>query len=241
MDKELRKELQRDEVGEAVQEARGFLSRPEVVKPVLVVIGLMLVLGALYFGQKFRAASAESAFARAAEVFHASIADITPTTPAAAGVETFKTAADKYQKAKGMFDDVAKSYGSMAAGKRARYYSALCLLEMGQLTQAEELLKPIAAIRDPLALEPAMARLRLAEIALQAGRAKDAAAAYQALIADEASGLPKDRLIFGLAEAHQAAGDARAARDAYNDLVNRHPQSPYAQDARQKIDALAIL
>ena len=241
MDKELRKELQRDEVGEAVQEARGFLARPEVVKPVLIGIGLLLVLGGLYFGQKFRAASAESAFARAAEVFHASVEEGSPATPATPGVETFKTPADKYTKAKALFDDVANRYSSMPAGKRARYYGALCLLEMGQLTQAEELLKPIAAVRDPLALEPAMARLRLAEIALQAGRPKDAAAAYKTLIEDEASGLPKDRLIFGLAEAHQAAGDSLAARDAYNDLVNRHPQSPYAQDARQKIDALAIL
>ncbi len=238
MDKELRKELQRDEVGEAVQEARGFLSRPEVVKPALVVIGLLLVLGGLYFGQKFRAASAESAFARATEVYHAPVEEGAPGTP---GVETFKTSSEKYQKAKALFDQVASSYGSLPAGRRARYYSALCVLEMGQLTQAEELLKPIAELKDPRALEPAMARLRLAEVALQAGRPKDAVAFYKALIADDASGIPKDRLMFGMAEAHQAAGDDLAARRAYNDLVNRHPQSPYAQDARQKIDALAIL
>jgi predicted negative regulator of RcsB-dependent stress response len=237
LDKELKHELKRDEVGDALQEARGFLTRSEVVKPALAVLGLFLVLGGLYYGQKFRASSAESAFARATEVFHAEVGAL----PAAGTGETFKTAAEKYGKAKTLFDQVANRYGSMPAGRRARYYSALCLAEMGQISQAEELLKPIAALRDASTIEPALARLRLAELALQAGRAKDAASAYEALIKDDASGLPKDRLVFGLAEALDAAGDRAAARQAYTDLVNRHPQSPYAQDARLKMDALAVL
>lgn len=234
MNKELRDELKREEAGDALQEARGFLTSSEVVKPALAVIGLFLVLAGLYWGQKYRAASAESAFSRATEVFHAEVGS-------SASGETFKTETEKYQKAKTMFDAVANSYGSMPAGRRARYYSALCLAEMGQITQAEELLKPIAAIKDSSTVEPAMARLRLADLALQSGRAKDAAASYQALIADDASGLPKDRLVFGLAEALAAAGDRTAARQAYTDLVNRHPQSPYAPDARVKMDALAAL
>ncbi len=239
MDKELKNELRRDEVGDALQAARAFLSQSEVVKPALAVIALFLVLTGLYYGQKFRASMAESSFARATEVFHAEVGTATPQTPG--GSEVFLTANDKFQKAKTMFDEVAQSYGSMPAGRRARFYSALCLAELGQVKQAEDALTPIAALRDPGALEPAMARLRLAEIALQSGRAMDSAKSYQALIADEASGLPKDRLIFGLAEALAAAGDKLAARRAYSDLVNRHPQSPYAPDARVKMDALASL
>jgi TolA-binding protein len=236
LDKELRHELKRDEVGDALQEARGFLTRSEVVKPALAVIALFLVLTGLYYGQKFRVASAESAFARATEVFHARVGTETPK----AG-ETFATASAKYQKAKAMFDDVARSYRSMPAGRRARYYSALCLAELGQLKEAETALKEIAALRDPGAIEPAMARLRLAEIILQQGRGKEAAAFYKSLIEDDASGLPKDRLLFGLAESLESTGDRLEARRAYADLMNRHPQSPYAQDARQKVDALASL
>ena len=239
MDKELKNELRRDEIGDALQEARGFLTRSEVMKPALAVVGLFLVLFGLYYGQKFRASGAESAFARATEVFHAEVG--APATPATGATETFKTASDKFQEAKTLFDEVARSYGSMPAGRRARYYSALCLAELGQLKEAEEALKEIASLRDPAAIEPAMARLRIAEIVLLGGRGKEAAAFYKALIADEGSGLPKDRLLFGLAESLEAAGEKLEARRAYTDLVNRHPQSPYAQDARQKIDALATL
>lgn len=236
MDKELRHELKRDDVGDALKEARALLTRPDVVKPALAVIGLFLVLGGLYYGQKFRVASSESAFARATEVFHAQVG-----APAGTG-ETFSTAADKFQKAKTMFDDVARSYSSMPAGRRARYYSALCLAELGQVKEAEAALKEIAALRDPGAMEPAMARLRLAELILQQpGRGKDAAAFYKSLLEDDASGIPKDRLLFGLAQSLESAGERLEARRAYSDLMNRHPQSPYAQDARQKADALASL
>ena len=239
MDKELRHELKRDEVGDALQEARGFLTKSEVVKPALAVIGLFLVLAGLYYGQKFRAGSAESAFARATEVFHAQVGTTSASTPKSG--EVFKSATEKFQKAQSMFDEVAKSYGSMPAGRRARYYSALCLAELGRYKEAEEALKQIAALREPDVIEPAMARLRIAELVLRDGRAKDAANFYKSLIEDPASGLPKDRLLFGLAESLEAAGEKLEARRAYSDLVNRHPQSPYAQDARQKADALASL
>ncbi len=236
MDKELRKELHRDELGDAITEARGALTRSEVVKPALVVVALFLVLFGLYYGQKFRAGNAEAAFSRATEVYHATVGT---NANAAPGVETFATENAKLQKAKTMFDEVAKSYGSMAAGRRARYYSALCLAGLGQIKEAEVSLKEIAAIKDPGAIEPAMARLRIAELALQDGRPKVAAEQFKALIADSTAGLPKDRLIFGMAESLEAAGERLEARRAYTDLVNRHPQSPYAEGARQKMEVLA--
>lgn len=236
MDKELKHELKRDEIGEALQEARGFLTKSEVMKPLLAVLGLFIVLAGLYFGQKYRASSAESAFARATEVYHAPVG-----TLARPGAESFKTDSERLQKAKEMFDAVAGSYGSMAAGRRARYYSALCLVEMGKLPEAEAALKEIAAIKDPAAIEPAMASLRLAEVILASGRARDAAAFYKGLADDAASKLPKDQVLFGLAAALEAAGDKLEARRAYSDLVNRHPQSPFAQDARLKVDALDTL
>ena len=242
MDKELRNELRRNELKDSppeLLEARGFLTQSEVVKPGLAVLGLFLVLGGLYYGQKYRAAVAESAFSRATEVFHAEV-DPFASSPSGTRI-TFKSRTQKLDKAKALFDEVAASYTSMPAGKRARYYSALCLVQLGKTQEAEAALKPIAALRDPVALEPALARLELAELMLRTGRGKDAAAAYQGLIADEASGLPKDRLLFGVARSYEAAGDKGEARRAYTDLVNRYPQSPYAQDSRQKIEALQSL
>ena len=241
MDKELRNELRRDELKDSLVEARGFLTRSEVVKPSLAVIALFLVLAGLYYAQKYRASSAESAFARASEVFHATVDPSATPAPSPSTKITFKTQAEKLEKAKALFDQLASSYSSMPAGRRARYYSALCLVQLGKTEEAETALKPIAALRDPATIEPAFARLELAELLRRTGRAKEAAAYYKALIADESAGLPKDRLLFGLAGSLEAAGERVEARRAYNDLVTRHPQSPFVQDSRQKADALQAL
>ena len=47
--------------------------------------------------------------------------------------------------------------------------------------------------------------------------------------------------MFGFAKALEASGEKLAARRAYNDLVNRHPQSSFAQEARQKMEVLDVL
>ena len=237
--KDFRTHLKRHLFWEALLKIRAFVTQSSVLKPALAVGALVLVLSGLYYGQKYRISAAESAFARATEVFHQQVG---PTAPA--GLEgglRFNTEAEKFQKAKTMFDDVASRYKSLPAGPRARYYSALSLLELGQSKEAEVALREIAALRNPDAIEPAMARLRIADLMLREGRAAEAATYYQTLIGDEASALPRDLLLYGLAESLEAAGQKIEARAAYLDLVNRHPQSPYAQDARQKIDALAIL
>lgn len=241
MDKELKKELRRDDVGEALTEARGFLQRSEIGKPLLAVLVLILILAGLYSAQKYRARSAESAFARATEVFHGAVALPETPAPAAGATVVYKTSAEKFTKAKGMFDEAARDYSSQPAGRRAQYYSALCMIELGQAKEAEEALMKIAARKDQGELEPAMAKLRLAEIVLQSGRAADAKAFYEALGKDPNAGLPKDRIQFGLAESLAAIPDRLAARRAYTELVNRFPQSPYAQDARKKIEELASL
>ena len=239
MDKELKNELRRDEIGEAVQEARGLLSRPEVVKPALAVLALFLVLLGLYSAQRYRASSAEAAFARASEVYHAEV-DADSPGPSATG-EKYKTAAEKFEKAKGLFEEVARKYGSSPAGKRARYYAGLCLIELGRYADAEAALKVVAAERNPAAIEPMLAKVRLGELLMLAKRHLDAANYFDALTKEDGNGIPRDQLLFSFAAALEAAGRKPEARRAYMDLVNRHPQSPFVRDARPKIDALATL
>jgi tetratricopeptide (TPR) repeat protein len=248
LDKELRKELRRDELAEALGGARSFFATSSAAKPALAVTLLFLALWALYAAQQYRAARAESAFTKAAQFFSA------PVNPTALAKDlesfrAFKTAREKYEKALGEFDAVASSYGSQPASRRARYYAALCRLELGglgdaadaaEVTKAEEALKTIGAIRDASALEPALARLTLAERALRAGRAAEAVTAFENLVNDAGSGVPKDRALFGLGEAFDAAGQRDKAKNAYQDLANKFPESPYAAEARAKAGAIVL-
>ena len=56
----------------------------------------------------------------------------------------YATAAEKYRKAAGQFDEVASKYGSLDVGSRARYYAALCRTELGEYDAAEKTLTELA-------------------------------------------------------------------------------------------------
>lgn len=82
----------------------------------------------------------------------------------------------------------------------------------------------------------AIARYEFANaLFLSAARPDSAAVWYQRVI-DEDTGQPvAQRALYALAEVYQAQGDSAAARDAYQQVIDRYPQSPFAQRARQQI------
>lgn len=236
MDKELKKELRRNEFAEAMTNLRAFLAESDGAKPVIGLVLLILALGGLYSFQKYRARTAEAAFSSAIETFHAEVGGI-----ARPGAPAFAAASEKFTAARDAFDAIAKGYPSQPAGRRARYYAALCRLELGETAAAEAELSAIAAVRDASTIEPGLARLALADLALRSGKPKDAATRFQALADDASSGVPRDRSLLGLAQALEAAGDTLKARETYETLANRFPDSPYTATARTRASALGLL
>ena len=120
------------------------------------LIGVAIVaVGALGFTtfQERRQASAEKAFSDAWETFHAPVAaELAPGADKPARVD-FATSAEKYQKAAAAFDGVERRYGSLPAGRRARYYAALSRIEMGDYAEAEKALDKLAADSERSSLE----------------------------------------------------------------------------------------
>jgi TolA-binding protein len=233
LDKELKKELRRNDFADAMANARAFFMESDGARPVIGLVLLVVALSGLYSFQRYRARTAEAAFSKAVELYHAEVGGTAP-----AGGTAYATAATKFTAARDAFDEIARSYPSQPAGRRARYYAALSRLELGETAAAESELAAIAAVRDPGAIEPGLARLALADLALRSGKAKDAAARFQALADDPASGVPRDRSLLGLAESLEAAGDKVKARDAYETLAHRFPDSPYATAARTRVSSL---
>ena len=54
-------------------------------------------------------------------------------------------------------------------------------------------------------------------------------------IESPASPAPKDALLFALGEIYEDAGSASDAKATFQRLVSDYPNSPYRNDARQKI------
>src|SRR6185503_18950452 len=146
----------------------------------------------------------------------------------------FATAKERYEKAAAAFDGVQRQYGSTSTGLRARYYAALCRVELGQTEEARKDLAEVAARADGRSLEPALARLALADLLKRTGQTDQAIDAYRALVQDKSLPIPRDHVFMTLAETLELAHRPADARTAYKQLADEFPASPYAGPAQQR-------
>ena len=58
-------------------------------------------------------------------------------------------------------------------------------------------------------------------------------------MAQQADDLPVDALLIELARAYRAKGDAAEAKKTLTQIVDQHPNSPYAPQARAELDSLS--
>ena len=83
-----------------------------------------------------------------------------------------------------------------------------------------------------------MARLGKAEEQARTGQLDAAIATYQELSTKTDSDLPTDAILMQLARAYVAAGKKDEAQKTFTKIVDEHPQSPYAAEARQELETL---
>jgi TolA-binding protein len=202
------------------------------------VAALAVVLigaGALSYFRAQRDREAHDAFTSAVDTFHASVAS---EHPPSATPDRFATAHEKYQQALGEFQKIEQRYGSHTLGTRARYYEALCKIELGELDDAARILGDIASKRSGDSIEPALARLALADLERRRGHVDQAADAYKQIVEDPSALVPRDHALMSWAEALEQAKRLDEAKAAYQRLVEQFPASTYATDAKKRVEFL---
>ena len=240
MKREHRKQIKRDELVSGME--RGALwvrAHRDEVRATLIGVAVVVVVALGYTTfQGRRAASAEKAFADAFDTFHAPVAaELPPGAEKPAGLQ-YATPAEKYQKAAGAFDGVERRYGSLPAGRRARYYAALSRVELGDYAEAEKALDKLVAETDRTSLESGLARLALADLYRRRGETEKAVAAYRALADDTSLAVPRDHVLMSLASMLEEAHRAKEARASYQRLTEEFPGSVFLSEARRRADDL---
>jgi tetratricopeptide (TPR) repeat protein len=230
--KELKKQIKEDEFLSGIEVVwKWFRENEKLARSGLLATALVVavVAGLSFFnGQRERGAAA--AFDAAMRIYETPVAAELQGAPPS-GVSPFKEASEKFTKAAAAFDGVERAYPGRAEGRRARYFAALCRIELGDSAGARKALEALAASGG---LEASLAKLSLADIDRRAGAVDKAVEAYKALAEDAAFALPRDYVLMTLAGTLEEARRTQEAAASYQSLYERYPDSSYAAEAQQR-------
>ncbi|HEY6507344.1 MAG TPA: tetratricopeptide repeat protein [Vicinamibacterales bacterium] len=125
------------------------------------------------------------------------------------------------------------------AGITARYYLGGALAAVGRHDEAIKAFEDVTSRAGADTLYGRMARMGRADAQLRAGQVDAAIAGWKDLMAQQGDELPADALLLELARAYRLKGDSAEAKKTLTQLVDDHPNSPYAPEARADLQGLS--
>src|ERR1044071_5740588 len=243
-----RRELKENEVAQMIAATREF-GQQHGRQMSNAIIGLVVIAGLILAVLAYRnrqQGQGQDLLAQAMVVLNTAVVPVTATSnpgdaPAAASIGakgTFSTEAQKLNAAVPKLKVAADAYPDTQAGIQARYHLATSLAALGQqkeaITQFDEVVKRGGAD----SLYGRMAQLGRADAQAGAGQVDAAIATWKELAAKKDANLPEDAILMQLGRAYQAKGNTEEARKTFTDIVDNHPDSPYAGDARKELESL---
>ena len=247
MNKAEREHLKHNEAADALVAASSFAARHGRTL-VLTAVAALLLVGAVFGYRAFQARTEERAqaqLAQAVEILNAPVAPApapgaTPAaaTPAAATSGTYATEAARTDAALKQLLATAEQFGRTDAGLRARYYAASLYAESNRPKDAADAYQKVRDDAGTSTLMGRMASLGLASMQVRQKQFDPAIKTLQELSQRRDGPLPVDAVLVQLAEAYQQAGRAAEATQTLQRVIDEFPQSPYAADARQRVEAL---
>ncbi len=231
-----RKELKQDKVRETFEHgAEALLSHTRWASFAFLAI-FLVACG--YFGWRYyserQTSQAQAALDDAMKIYNATIP--VPGQPTAPGELTYADPTQRDQDAQTKFEAVASQYPRTNPGKLARYYSALCLIDMDRQNQASEELKKLNAGSDKELA--ALAQYQSALIAERSGKTDEAIKTLRALSTAGAVLVPKAMVLLELAGI-LSQSDPKQATTLYEQLKKDYPNTPIADQADRGLEMLA--
>lgn len=230
-----RKELKQDKVRETFEHgAEAVLSHTRLASIALLAL---IIVASAYLGWKFysdrQTAQAQVALDQAMKIFNAQIA--TPGQPTLPGELTYTDPDKRAGDAQPKLAAVATKYPRTNPGKLARYYSALCLMDLNRLNQASEELKKLNAGSDKELAS--LAKFQTALIAERNGKNEEAIKTLQELTTSGSVLVPKPMVLLELAGLYSHT-DKKQATALYEQLKKDYPNTPVADEADRGLELL---
>ena len=133
--------------------------------------------------------------------------------------------------------EVIEKYGSTPQADEARVVLARILAEQGKTDEARQLLTKVSHKRDDSPMVR-VATFDLIGLQVASGQAAEVIPQLEAMVAGKDPRLPRDVALYQLAEVQTEEGNTAKAKEYLQKLMEDFPESPYAGQARQKLQEL---
>lgn len=242
-----RHHLKENELAHSLAAAREYVEphrRKIGVAAFVTFLVAAAIVGILVMRQRTQA-GAERLLAEAMVVLDAEVVPNEPVDPknpklpaaATAGSGTYTTEAEKLNAAVPKLKTAADAHPDTEAGITARYHLAGALAALGRHAEAAQAYDEVIR-RGGDGLYGRMARLGKAEEQARAGQHDAAIATYTELSQRNDADVPADAILMQLARVYEAAGKKDEAQKTFTKIVDEHPDSVYAADARAALESL---
>jgi len=231
VDTQTRHALKGDKFAQATKTSVTWLSghRSGVMRWVVsVAVVILLGAGFLIFWN-IKSTAANVALGAALDTYGASLAE--PGAPSQQGV--YATAAERSKAANQQFSAIAKQYGWLPEGNKARYFAGVTSQELGQTATAEAELKKAADSWDHNLSN--LAKLALANVYRQTGRDAQAIDIYNAIIAKPSETVSAGVAQLNLADLYVATGKQDQARALWAKVKDSDKDGAAGSIAAQKL------
>jgi predicted negative regulator of RcsB-dependent stress response len=228
-----RKELKQDKVRETFEHgAEAVLSHTKLATIGLLVI---IVVAAGYLGWRLYSDrqnnQAQLALDEGTRIYNSPLN--VPGQPPLPGETTYNDPAQRSKDAMAKFTVVAAQYPHTKPGKLARYYVALCLMDLDRLNQAQEELSKLAGDSDKEMA--ALAQYQLALIDERNGKANEAITKLRALSTSGSVLVPKPMVLLELAGV-LSQSDPKQATAMYEQIKKDYPNTAVADQADRALE-----
>ncbi len=243
-----RHHLKENELAHTLATAADFVesNRQPMLVGIAAVVVIALIGGGVYAYVSRPDSRGQALLADAMTTLNAGVVPAT-ATPAAPGelpaaatmgaVGTYPTQEAKLNAALPKLKAAADAFPDSPAGVTARYHYAGTLAGLGRHAEAIAEFDAVTS-RAAGSIYGRMATLGKADTQAQAGQLDEAIATWKSLVDRKDATMPEDALLMHLARAYQTKGSVDDARRTFTQIVEQHPTSPYAAEARAELESL---
>jgi TolA-binding protein len=242
-----RKHLKEDELARSLRTAREFVEPRQGMLRTVGIAALVVLVGGIGYGvwREWNSARGQAELAEAMVALNAEVIPVGATAedgaPAAASLGatgTFSTEEAKLKAALPKLKAAADAYPGTPAGIQARYHMAGALAALGRHDEAIAAFDEVITRAGDDSLYGQMALFGKADAQTRGGAVDAAIETYKGLAARNSDDLPADAILMQLARAYVQKGNRDEARKTFTEIVDKHPASPYTQEARAELGNL---